>query len=159
MKPSQIAAEENSLSENNSLSLYDRDFCLWAEVAAQLLREGKFTELDLENLIEEVEDMSGSQKRAFASNLRVLLMHLLKCKYQPRRRSRSWELTIIEHRIRLDDALTESPSLQQYFLEVFDKTYQKARNQAVRETKLAIETFPPQCPFNPEQLLDGDFFP
>lgn len=139
--------------------LYNQDFCLWASETAKLLREGKFSELDMENLIEEVEDMSGSQKRALLSNLRVLLMHLLKYKYQPEKRSNSWRSTIIEHRIRLEDAFEESPSLRGYFLEVFDKAYHKAKKQATEETELPLNTFPIESPFTAEQTIDEDFLP
>jgi len=148
-----------SRSQTETSKLYDRDFCLWAEEMAKLLREGKFTEIDLEHLIEEVEDMSGSQKRALLSNLRVLLMHLLKYKYQPEKRSKSWRSTIIEHRIRLEEAFEESPSLKEYFPEIFDKAYQKAKKQAAQETELPLNTFPDESPFTPEQTLDEDFLP
>jgi hypothetical protein len=148
-----------SQSETQTFNLYDRDFCLWAEETAKLLREGKLSEIDLEHLIEEVEDMSGSQKRALLSNLRVLLMHLLKYKYQPEKRSKSWRSTIIEHRIRLEEAFEESPSLKEYFAEIFDKAYQKARKQAAQETELPLNIFPSKSPFTPEQTLDEDFLP
>lgn len=142
-----------------SFNLYDRDFCLWAEETAKLLREGKLSEIDLEHLIEEVEDMSGSQKRALLSNLRVLLMHLLKYKYQPEKRSGSWKYTIREHRQRLIEAFEDSPSLRHYFAEVFDKCYQTARKEAADETELPLNIFPSESPFTPEQTLDEDFLP
>ncbi|MFB2967973.1 DUF29 domain-containing protein [Aerosakkonema sp. BLCC-F183] len=148
-----------SQPENQTANLYDRDFCLWAEETAKLLQAGKFGQIDLEHLIEEVEDMSGSQKRALLSNLRVLLMHLLKYKYQSEKRSKSWRHTIVEHRIRLEDAFEESPSLREYCLEIFDKAYQKARKQAAEETELPLDTFPRESPFTPAQILDEDFFP
>ncbi len=139
--------------------LYDQDFCQWAEQTARLLKDGNFAALDLAHLIEEVDDMSGSQKRALLSNLRVLLMHLLKYRYQPDRRSSSWRSTIIEHRLRLEDALEESPSLRPYLLENFDRTYQKARKQAALETEQPISSFPSQCPFTPDMVLDDQWLP
>jgi hypothetical protein len=44
---------------------------------AQLLRERKFEQVDWEHIIEEIEDMSKSEKRALQSFLETLLMHLL----------------------------------------------------------------------------------
>ncbi|MCL1463980.1 DUF29 domain-containing protein [Argonema galeatum] len=148
-----------SQSETQTSKLYDRDFCLWAQKTAKLLREGKFSELDMENLIEEVEDMSKRYKDALKSNLRILLMHLLKYKYQPTKRSQSWLNTIEEHRIRIEDSFEDSPSLKPYFLEVFDSCYQKARKQAAKETNWPIDTFPSESSFTPEQCLDEDFLP
>jgi hypothetical protein len=152
MTPAQV--RQAQLSE-----LYEQDFCQWAEQMAQLLREGNFAELDLDNLIEEVEDMSSSQKRALLSNLRVLLMHLLKYRYQPEKRSPSWRNSIIEHRLRIQEAFEDSPSLKPHFLENFDKVYQKARKQAALETELPIQTFPDDCPFAWELVLDDDWMP
>ena len=86
-------------------SLYDQDFYLWLEKTVNLLRTENFLELDRDNLIEELESMGRSDKRAIESNLRVLLMHLLKYQYQPERRSNSWLSTIIEHRIRISKEL------------------------------------------------------
>ena len=111
------------------------------------------------NLIEEIDDMGKSQKQAVRSNLIVVLMHLLKYKYQPDRRSGSWKYTIREHRRRLIEAFEDSPSLRIFFAEVFDKCYQNARKEAADETALSLGTFPSESPFTPEQTLDEDFLP
>lgn len=57
--------------------LYDTDFNLWVEETAKLLKEGKWDYLDLENLIEEIEAIGRSDKKALKSNLEKLLLHLL----------------------------------------------------------------------------------
>ncbi|MFN5854952.1 MAG: DUF29 domain-containing protein, partial [Pseudanabaenaceae cyanobacterium] len=77
-------------SPNSLTVLYESDFNLWIEATAQLLREGRLTELDVANLIAEVESMSNSDKRALSSDLVVVLLHLLKWQYQPNKRTRSW---------------------------------------------------------------------
>ena len=140
-------------------SLYEQDFYLWIQTTAELLKQGRLTELDLENLIDEIETMGRSEKRALESNLEVLLMHLLKYQIQAERRSKSWQYTILEHRRRVQKALKESPSLKPYFDQVFDESYQTARRLAVIETGLAIATFSEQSPFTLEQVLDCDFLP
>ena len=58
---------------DDRLSLYERDFCLWLEQQAALLREGRFGELDLAHLVEEIEAMARKDKKAIKSNLVVLL--------------------------------------------------------------------------------------
>ena len=58
--------------------LYDTDFVEWADKTAVLLRQGRFDELDIENLIEEVESLGNSERKALRSQLTRLLMHLLK---------------------------------------------------------------------------------
>ena len=141
------------------IGLYDQDFCVWAEQTAQLLRRGKFSEIDLESLIDEVEEMSRSEKRALLSNLRVLLMHLLKYNYQPDHRSNSWLSSIREHRTCLAGLFHDSPSLRAYFQETSHLCYQNTRKQAADETGLPLDLFPLALPFTPDEALNEDFLP
>jgi len=138
---------------------YDEDFCLWAEHQAKLLREGALRQLDLPHLIEEVEDMGISQKHAIVNNLVVVVMHLLKYQFQPKRRSRSWRLSILEHRRRIKRRISDSPSLLRYAGQQFDDVYQDARKEASVETGLKLSRFPEQCPWTLEQVLDQEFLP
>jgi Domain of unknown function DUF29 len=140
-------------------SLYEEDFFLWLETTAQLLKEGKLNELDIANLLEEIEGMARNEKRSISSNLEVLLMHLLKYEYQPEKRTNSWRLTIYEHRDRIIQSLEESPSLKKIFKEKFLLCYQKARKKASIETGLEIGTFPENCSFELESILDTNYLP
>lgn len=139
--------------------LYDRDFYLWLETTIAHLRENNLSKVDLQNLIEELESMGRSEKQALESNLQIVLMHLLKYKYQPKRRSNSWRFTILEHRDRLETALENSSSLKPYFFEVFDKCYLKARKKTATETGLSIDIFPVKSPFTPEETLNSEYLP
>lgn len=150
----------SSQAQNHQLAeLYEQDFCQWADVIAQRLREGRFDALDVEHLIEEIEDMSWSQKRVLLRNLRIVLLHLLKYRYQPEQRSQSWRSSIIEHRIRIAEAFEDSPSLQAYLLENVEKSYQRARTQAAMETELPLKTFPDATPFSIENVLNEEWLP
>ncbi len=140
-------------------TLYDTDYCLWIETTLNQLRCGRVSEIDIHNLIEELEDMGNSQKDALESNLRVLLMHLLKYKYQSSKRSNSWLYTIREHRKRILKAFKKSPSLKNYYDSVFDESYQDGRELAADETGLIIETFAAQCPFSQDDVLNPDYLP
>ena len=146
-------------STTNTTDLYDRDYYLWLSHTAQLISEGKFDEVDAVNLIEEIEDMGRSEKRAVKSNLIIVLLHLLKYKYQPEKRTNSWKSSIREHRRRLRDDFKASPSLKQYMTEVFDECYQDGKAQAADETGLPLDTFPTESPFNPTEALNPDYLP
>lgn len=139
--------------------LYERDFCLWVEEQAQLLREGRLEQLDLVNLIDEIEDLGIHEKKAVQSNLVVVLKHLLKYQFQPRRRSRRWLSSIAEHRRRLRNDLATSPSLRSYAREQFEECYQDGRRQALIETGLAPDALPSAPPYTLEQTLDPEFLP
>ncbi|MGL4501776.1 MAG: DUF29 domain-containing protein, partial [Planktothrix sp.] len=87
----------------------------------------------------------------------VLLMHLLKYKYQPNKRSQSWRSTIVEHRRRLLILFKDSPSLKAYSQEIFAECYQDACQDAATETQLKVSVFPDECPFNLEVVLRVDY--
>lgn len=146
-------------STTNTTNLYDRDYYLWLSHTAQLIKEGKLSEVDVANLIEEIEDMGRSEKRAVKSNLIIVLLHLLKYKYQPAKRTNSWKSSIREHRRRLRDDFKVSPSLKRHFEEVLDECYQDGREQAADETGLPLDTFPILSPFTSDQVLNSDYLP
>src|SRR3954471_24657596 len=95
--------------------LYEADFYAWTQEQARLLRERRWNDLDLENLIDEVESVGRSDKRQIESRLEVLIAHLLKWKFQPGRRGDSWLDTIFEQRGRLQTLIQDSPSLRAFF--------------------------------------------
>lgn len=140
-------------------TLFDQDYYLWLKETAQILQQGRWSDLDIANLVEEIEDMGRSEKRAVERNLEVVLLHLLKHKYQPEKRSNSWLATLFEHRHRLNKYLKESPSLKPYFQSAFGDCYNTARKLAAIETGLEIAIFPTESPFTPEEVVDSDYLP
>jgi len=139
--------------------LYETDFYGWIQHQAGVLRAGNFASLDLDNLIEEIESMGKSHKRALESRLEVLLVHLLKWRFQPRLRTPSWEYTINEQRDRLADHLAENPSLTPKIPEAQAKAYRYAVKGASQETGLERSTFPEQCPWAFDEIMAADFWP
>ncbi len=136
---------------------YDLDFFAWTQQQAELLRNQKINQLDWSNLAEEIEGMGRYEKRQLESRLEVLIMHLLKWQFQPNLRSRSWQLTIKEQRMRLNRLLTENPSLKSSLEDGKEKIYPLAIISAEKETGLSI--FPENCPYQLSEILSLDFFP
>lgn len=131
--------------------LYEQDYSQWAETMADLLQSGKFTELDIENLVEEVRDLSKRERDRLLSSLRLIVHHLLKWDYQPKRRSRSWQGTIERERANIDLYLKDSPSLKRYLInESLAKIYPTARADGFKETGL---DFPDTCPYGIDEVL------
>jgi len=154
-----IATEPLSSNPNNSIKLnrYEEDFYAWTQEQTRLLRAGQWQLIDIQNLAEEIEDMGRAEKRELESRLEVLLMHLLKWQFQPSLRSRSWQLTIKEQRLRLQRHLKQNPSLKSAIPDVFADVYQLAVVSAERETSLDI--FPDVCPYDFEQVMTEAFLP
>ncbi len=142
-----------SLEGDKSMTAsYEQDFGLWAEQMADLLASGRFSELDIENLVEEIRDLSKRERDRLLASLRLILHHLLKWDYQPQRRSRGWLGTIQRERANIRLYLDDSPSLRRYLTdESLFKLYAVACSDAFRETGLE---FPPVCPYGIEDILN-----
>jgi hypothetical protein len=138
---------------------YEHDFYAWANTNAQLLRAGRLSEIDTENIAEELEAMGRSEKRELMSRLSVLLAYLLKWQCQPERRSESWKNTIEGQREDILELLQESPTLRQEIWDRFERAYLKARRAAAAETGMSKDRFPEDSPFSFEQALDDTFWP
>jgi hypothetical protein len=139
-------------------SLYETDVVAWAERQTEALRAGRLDDLDLENLAEEIGDVSRREAEALESHLETLLMHLLKWRYDPDHRSRSWEGTIRVARHKVAKLLRDSPSLRPRLPALVEDAYPAARIRAGVETGLAEETFPAACPLILDQIT-GDWLP
>ena len=98
--------------ETKTTSLYDTDFFVWCHEQARLVREGRFAELDIENVAEELESMARSDKRQIRRRLKVLVAYLLKWRYQPGFRTPSWRRTIRDQREEIVSIVKGSPSLK-----------------------------------------------
>jgi Domain of unknown function DUF29 len=141
--------------------LYDEDFYAWTQEQAALLRARKWHDLDYDNLAEELEALGKRDRRELEHRLEVLVMHLLKWRYQPERRDRSrgWRSTIREQRRRLTRLLRDSPSLRSEVPTLLDDGYPHARGKALDETRLPPEALPLTCPWMAVQVLDDAFWP
>jgi hypothetical protein len=139
--------------------LYESDFYAWSREQAELLRAGKLAEADIEHIAEEIDSMGRTEKRELISRLDVLLLHLLKWGYQPRKRGPSWEASIWVQRDRIADHLDDNPSLKPLLPQALASAYRIAWREAVAETGLAASTFPEACPWTVEEVLDSGFWP
>jgi hypothetical protein len=133
-------------------TLYDTDFVRWSETQATALRERRYDELDIENLAEEVESLSRSDRRALRSHLKGIMQHLLKAKYTGVMLA-GWEATTIAHRDAAQALLEESPSLRREVPGMLEKVYPLARRDAARELRVPVTALPETCPFTPEEVL------
>jgi hypothetical protein len=138
---------------------YDRDFYFWITKNVELLRNGYLAEIDIEHIAEELESMGKRDLRELRSRLQVLVMHLLKWKYQPDKQSKSWSRTIDLQRNEIENLLLDSPSLRGQLVKALDIVYAKAKQSAHQETGLPENLFSQDCPFQLTEILDQSFFP
>jgi hypothetical protein len=138
---------------------YDSDILAWADEQARLLRAGRFDQLDIEHLAEEIEDVGKSEQRELANRMSLLLAHLLKWQFQAGRRGASWERTIREQRHSIARRLERTPSLRPMLTdgEWLGEIWSDAVAAASSETGLA--DFPEICPWSTGQVLRTDWLP
>jgi hypothetical protein len=139
--------------------LYDRDFYAWSREQAELLRAGKLAQADIEHIAEEIDSMGRTEKRELISRLSVLLLHLLKWRYQPEKRGPSWEASIRVQRYDIGDHLDDNPSLKPLLPQALASAYRRASLEAVAETGLPGSTSPELCPWTVDEVLNAGFWP
>ena len=150
---------DDAAPRKQGLAAYEGDVVAWANEQASLLRAGRFADLDIEHLADEIEDVGKSERRELESRMAVLIAHLLKWSHQPDRRGRSWRDTIDLQREAIDRRLRRTPSLK---ADLFQEdwladVWTDARTMATGET--GIEDLPRHSYWTVEQIMDCEFFP
>ncbi|WP_257292833.1 DUF29 domain-containing protein [Endozoicomonas sp. ONNA1] len=148
-------------------NLYDSDYYSWTYQQLELIKQRRFDDLDIENLLEEIEDMGKSRYRALKSALKELLLHQLKWQKQSQEDDlhvmdewyRSWRVSIKKQRRKVNEELDENPGLQSKLNEILVKAYKLAREEAGDDLNCKINDFPPKCPWSYEQIMTEDWLP
>jgi Domain of unknown function DUF29 len=150
-----------TLSRPADVSLYEEDFPLWAERQGALLRERRFEELDLDNLIEEVEALARRDGREVESRAELILIHFLKLTYSPAPEPRrGWVRTILTQRRALARMLT--PTLRDHLAEQLVELYGQARRMAAIEMEtdaIEPEVLPAECAYSIDEVLEPEWLP
>jgi hypothetical protein len=138
-------------------SLYEIDDHLWLEKTIQLLKENRFNDLDLDNLIEELESLSKRDKARVASLLEQIIRHLLLCQYWEEEKDsiHHWKAEIISFRSQIERLLTTN--LNNHLENELLKIYQSALKYVKQKTEHSVN-FPDTCPYTLEQILDDNYF-
>jgi Domain of unknown function DUF29 len=149
----------NKHTPKHELATYDSDFHLWSQTQAAAIREGRFAEIDLENVAEEIESLGRSDKREIKSGMEILLIHLLKWQFQPEKRKNGWHGSIVAARFGVSDLVEESLGLKSFPEQKLAEAYAAARRRAAAETGLSIKRFPAECPYTIAEVMDDNFLP
>lgn len=139
-------------------TLYDEDLAEWAFRNADLLRSGKISEADLENIAEEIESLGISESHQLESRLTQILEHMLKLRLIEgallESNRRGWKASVERQRIAIATLLKRSPSLKR---QLNGETLADCYRGAAKAFEAGFEVTPPtQCPFTFEQILGSD---
>jgi DNA-directed RNA polymerase subunit L len=144
---------------NELKQLYDVDDDQWLEQTINLLKNHQFQQLDLDNLIEELEDLGREKKNAVASLLEQIIRHLLLLQYwttEAEYNTVHRQEEIYNFRIQLRRTITTN--LRKYLEDELTSIYQDALGFVKIKTTNLV-TFPTECPYSLEQLLDRSWLP
>ena len=136
-------------------SLYNKDFNAWLHDQIHMIKTKDFKHLDIDNLLEEMETLGNSNPHAIESHMIIILMHMLKQKYQPDKSSKSWRDSIKNAQIQIEWILKYNPSLKNHPSSILDKCYRSARREASKETKIELRKFSEECPWTIKEVLRG----
>jgi hypothetical protein len=124
-----------------------------------LLRAGRFAELDITHLADEIEDVGKSEQCELARRMAVLLAHLLKWQRQPERRGASWDMTIHNQRKGVARRIKRTPSLASSLTdpEWIADAWGDAVTEFTKDTGLA--NAPAECPWQRADVLTEGWMP
>jgi hypothetical protein len=148
-----------TIKVNDLKQLHDLDDAQWLEETVSLLKKHQFQQLDLDHLIEELEDLGREKKNTVASLLEKIIRHLLLLQYWTRESEYNTvhcQEEIYTSRTQLGRKITIN--LSNYLEKELNSIYQDVLGFVKIKTMSAV-TFPAQCPYSLEQLLDRDWLP
>jgi hypothetical protein len=119
------------------------------------LQEGDMEDA-LEGLDELIDSMSKIAIREMRSHLVIIMIHILKWKYQPQKRSRSWRSSILNARFEIGEVQEETPSVTKNAIESeWEKVFKKAISQSADEMGMSRDE---ERKFKPEILTWEEVF-
>ncbi len=157
--------------DSNLKQLHESDFNLWVERIKEAIQNRDFENMDWDNLLDEIDDMGKSEKRALDSYMQRLIEHILKLKYwraTPRRRKtqgnarddverercrNGWMQEVTNFRNRIKRILKKNPSLNSYLKAEYSDIYQDAIATMSFDFDIPEDNF-----VEVEQIMENDYF-
>ncbi len=100
------------VAQDQQLATYDGDFCAWLEQQAALIRAGRFDQLDIQNIAEELEGLGRLDKRTVREHIRKIVLRLMTWENRLQQRDASSEIALHQSRDTVEDLVNDSPSLR-----------------------------------------------
>ena len=148
---------------NSPSHLYERDYYAWLDDQVRALREHRIEDVDWENVAEEIDGLSKSEKHVIESHLATIVEHLLKLVYARgifrAYNAKGWRLTVKGARRQVLKRLNQSPSLRPQLAEMLLDAYEDGRIEALRDRRLNEQILPKTSPWTVEQIMNDSFLP
>ena len=139
--------------QHQSAARYEDDLYGWVQEQVAMLRAKLVSDIDAANIAEELASVGNELREKLESAIAVLTLHLLKWDHQANLRSRSWALSVREHRRRIDRLLKRNPGLKSVLDEAIVEGYADGRDRALLETGLEDDALPEACPYTFAEMM------
>ncbi|MEN9520104.1 MAG: hypothetical protein RLZZ381_2692 [Cyanobacteriota bacterium] len=136
--------------------LYHQDLNLWRQEIINAIQNKQLENMDWDNLIEEINDMTASERRALRSYTKRLIEHILKLKYwnsEKEYNQRGWEKEVVNFREEIKSILEDSPSLNNYLEQNYSDWYEKSVKAMKREFSIPTDNL-----VNLETIMTDEYF-
>jgi hypothetical protein len=122
----------------------------------QIYRIDNNLKIDGEFVKDLIISLAKNQERGVGSQMTRFMKHLLKWIYQPQKRTRSWAVSINNSRDEIEDFLVNQKTLSDKVESDLTKLYSRAKRQASGETGLVPSSFPYDCPWTLDDILNTE---
>ncbi len=142
--------------DSNLKQLHESDFNLWVEQTKEAIQNRDFENIDWDNLLDEIDDMGKSEKRALDSYMQRLIEHILKLKYWHAEKERcrnGWMREVTNFRNRIKRILKKNPSLNNYLKTEYSDIYQDAIATMSFDFDIPEDNF-----VTVEQIMENNYF-
>ena len=136
--------------------LYQQDLNLWRQEIVDAIQNRHLENMDWDNLIDEINDMTASERRALRSYTKRLVEHILKLKYWDNEREynqRGWRKEVVNFREEIKSILSDSPSLNNYLEQNYQDWYKKSVKAMQQEFSI-----PPDNLVDLEIIMADEYF-
>ena len=151
-----MGLEQEILMDSNLKQLHESDFNLWVEQIKEAIQNRDFENMDWDNLLDEIDDIGKSEKRALDSYMQRLIEHILKLKYWDVERERcrkGWMQEVTNFRNRINRILKKNPSLNSYLKAEYSDIYQDAIATMSFDFDIPEDNF-----VEVEKIMGNDYF-
>ena len=151
VKQAVTAARKDPLPVNSAL--YEVDFHAWIESQTALLRDGRNSEIDAENLSEELRDITFRLEDELAEALIDIVCGLLIWQHEPARPKPNRTSAIELRRRDIQNLMARSPGLRSTVQDMLPYCFDIGRLRFFAENDLPESSVSENCPFSIDDLI------
>jgi len=138
---------------------YEKDLAAWAREQAALLIAGRFDEVDIAHVADEVLDIAKAEEHALERAVEAFLVKVLQWMYKPMLRCEAWRQDIVYLREVVERCFDDSPSLRACLEDPEFVEHMWMCSVAAVIADTGRDDLPQACPWSMADVLQPDWLP